>query len=52
MIDMSLIGRKVGPIPFAYTWKDVVRYAISVGAQADDLPFIYENATGGLKVFP
>ena len=52
MIDMSLIGRKVGPILFEYTWKDVVRYAISVGAQTDELPFIYENATGGLKVFP
>jgi len=52
MIDVSLIGKKCGPIPFQYTWKDVVRYAISVGAQTDELPFIYENATGGLKVFP
>jgi acyl dehydratase len=52
MIDLSLIGRKVGPIPFEYTWKDVVRYAFSVGAQTEELPFIYENAKGGLKVFP
>jgi acyl dehydratase len=52
MIDVSLIGKKCGPIPFQYTWRDAVRYAISIGAQTDELPFIYENAKGGLKVFP
>jgi acyl dehydratase len=52
MIDLGLIGRKCGPIPFEYTWKDVVLYALSIGAQTTELPFIYENAAGGLKVFP
>jgi acyl dehydratase len=52
MIDLDLIGKKCGPIPFEYTWKDVVVYALSIGAQTDELPFIYENAEGGLKVFP
>ncbi len=52
MIDLGLIGRKCGPIPFEYTWKDVVLYALSIGAQTTELPFIYENAEGGLKVFP
>ena len=52
MIDLGLIGRKCGPIPFGYTWKDVVVYALSIGAQTTELPFIYENAEGGLKVFP
>ena len=52
MIDLGLIGRKCGPIPFEYTWKDVVVYALSIGAQTTELPFIYENAEGGLKVFP
>ncbi|MGA3112977.1 MAG: MaoC/PaaZ C-terminal domain-containing protein [Syntrophobacteraceae bacterium] len=52
MIDLELIGRKCGPIPFEYTWKDVVLYALGIGAQTDELPFIYENAEGGLKVFP
>jgi len=52
MIDLGLIGRKCGPIPFEYTWKDVVVYALSIGAQTTELPFIYENAQGGLKVFP
>jgi acyl dehydratase len=52
MIDFNQIGKKCGPVPYDYTWKDVVRYALSVGAQTDELPFIYENARGGLKVFP
>ncbi len=52
MIDLNLIGKKYGPIPFAYTWKDVVLYAIGIGAQAEELPFVYENAKGGLRVFP
>jgi acyl dehydratase len=50
--ELNLLGKKHGPIPFEYTWKDVVRYALSIGAQTDELPFIYENAKGGLKVFP
>ncbi len=52
MIDLNLIGKKCGPIPFDYTWKDVVLYAIGIGAQTDELQFIYENAEGGLKVYP
>ncbi|MFA6221927.1 MAG: MaoC/PaaZ C-terminal domain-containing protein [Desulfomonilaceae bacterium] len=52
MIDLALIGKKYGPVPLKYTWKDVVLYALSIGAQTDELQFIYENAEGGLKVFP
>ncbi|MFZ5868002.1 MAG: MaoC/PaaZ C-terminal domain-containing protein [Thermodesulfobacteriota bacterium] len=52
MIRLDLIGKKYGPIPFKYTWKDVVLYALGIGAQTDELPFIYENAKGGLRVFP
>ena len=37
---------------FEYTWKDAVLYALGIGAQMDELPFLYENAQGGLKVFP
>ncbi len=52
MIDLSLVGKKSGPIPYEYTWKDVVLYAVSVGAQPEELPFVYERAKGGLKVIP
>jgi acyl dehydratase len=53
MTDLvDLIGKRVGPIPFEYTWKNVILYALSVGAGTEELQFIYERARGGLKVFP
>jgi len=48
-IDLSVIGKKTDPVVFKYTWKDVVLYALGVGASADELSFVYENAPGGLK---
>ncbi len=50
MIDLDIVGRKRGPIQCEHKWKDVVLYALSVGAH--ELEFIYENAKGGLKVLP
>jgi len=52
MIDLSIVGKELGTVPFNYTWKDVVLYALGIGAQTDELPFIYEETPGGLKVFP
>lgn len=49
---LELVGRRSEPTEFRYTWKDVVLYALSVGAQTHELSFIYENAPGGLKVIP
>lgn len=51
-IDLSVIGKKTEPRVFEYTWKDAVLYALGVGATADELSFVYENAFGGLKVLP
>jgi acyl dehydratase len=51
-VDLSVIGKKTKPVVFEYTWKDVVLYALGVGASADELPFVYENAPHGLKVLP
>ncbi len=51
-IDLSVIGKKTEPRVFEYTWKDVVLYSLGVGATADELSFVYENDTGGLKVLP
>jgi acyl dehydratase len=52
MIDLSLIGKKYGPIVHEHSWKDVVLYALGIGAGTQELSFIYERAPGGLKVFP
>ena len=51
-VDLSVIGNKSEPIVFEYTWRDVVLYALGVGATAEDLSLVYENAPGGLKVLP
>jgi acyl dehydratase len=51
-LDLSAVGKKSEPYVVEYTWKDVVLYALGIGAQADELDFVYEKAPGGLKVFP
>jgi hypothetical protein len=51
-IDWNALSREPQGFEFAYTWKDVVLYALGIGAQADELPFLYENTPGGLRVFP
>jgi acyl dehydratase len=49
-IRLDLVGKKSDPIPFAYTWKDTVLYALGVGAGHDELDFLYERR--GPKVLP
>jgi acyl dehydratase len=49
-VDLSVIGNKTEPHVFEYNWKDVVLYALGVGATAKELSFVYENVPGGLKV--
>jgi NAD(P)-dependent dehydrogenase (short-subunit alcohol dehydrogenase family)/acyl dehydratase/putative sterol carrier protein len=48
-LDLGSIGAKIGPITRDYQWKDVVLYALGVGAGFDDLEYCYENK---LKVLP
>ena len=48
----DLIGRGLGPRSMEYNWRDVVLYALGVGAGKYDLPYIFEKDPGGLKVLP
>ncbi|MBI5604804.1 MAG: MaoC family dehydratase N-terminal domain-containing protein [Deltaproteobacteria bacterium] len=50
--DWNQASRETRRHVFHYTWKDVVLYALGIGARIDELPFIYENAADGLQVFP
>ena len=50
--DLSVIGKKNNPVEVEYSWKDVVLYALGVGAGVEELSLVYENAPGGLKVLP
>lgn len=51
-VDWSTVSRDPKIFEFSYTWKDAVLYALGIGAQPDELPFIYEGTPGGLRVFP
>ncbi|MBI5569421.1 MAG: SDR family NAD(P)-dependent oxidoreductase [Desulfomonile tiedjei] len=48
-LNLQAIGKKIGPVTREYTWKDVVLYALGVGAGFDELDYCYENR---LKVIP
>jgi len=48
-LDLNAIGKKIGPLLREYGWKDVVLYALGVGAGFEELEYVYENR---LKVIP
>ena len=48
-LNLDAIGKKLGPVSKDYTWKDVVLYALGVGAGFSDLDYCYEK---DLKVIP
>ncbi len=48
-LKLDAIGKPLGPLVKEYDWKDVVLYALGVGAGFDDLEYCYENQ---LKVVP
>lgn len=48
-LRMDAIGKKIGPIRKDYTWKDVVLYALGVGAGSSELEYVYEK---DLKTIP
>jgi acyl dehydratase len=51
-LDLSIVGKVFPEKTFSYTTKDVILYALGVGAQINELPFIYEGISAGLKVLP
>ncbi len=48
-LNPAAIGNRIGPLTKEYNWKDVVLYALGVGAGFQDLEYCYENR---LKVIP
>jgi acyl dehydratase len=50
-IDLSVIGKELAPMEYVYQPRDVMLYALGVGAgeRPEELKFIYEN---GLQVLP
>ncbi len=50
-IDPSVVGKEITPLKFNFDHRDVIIYALGIGAgaESDDLEFVYENQ---LKVLP
>ncbi|MCJ8499483.1 SDR family NAD(P)-dependent oxidoreductase [Desulfatitalea alkaliphila] len=48
-LNLEAVGQTLGPMTKHYTWKDVVLYALGVGAGENDLHYCYEK---DLKVIP
>lgn len=48
--DLDLAGKPTEPTIMTYAWKDVVLYALGVGAKKDELDYLFEGR--GPKVLP
>jgi len=48
-LNLKTIGKKIESIVTEYSWKDIVLYALGVGAGFNELEYVYENK---LKVMP
>src|SRR5215470_17674366 len=48
-VDLSAVGKKLGSVTHTYTERDVILYALGIGAGTDELQFTYER---DLKVLP
>jgi NAD(P)-dependent dehydrogenase (short-subunit alcohol dehydrogenase family)/acyl dehydratase/putative sterol carrier protein len=48
-LNLDGVGRKLGPVTSEFGWRELVLYALGVGAGYDELAYVYENQ---LKVIP
>lgn len=51
-MDLSALGFTTQPHALAYDWRLLATYALGIGARRDELAYLYENAKGGMKVYP
>ncbi len=49
-LDLLSVGTRIEPRAFRYEWKDLALYALGIGAQAEDLDYVYEAR--GPKLYP
>jgi acyl dehydratase len=48
-LDLTAVDRNIEPLVHTYSWRDVILYALGVGAGFDEIAYVYEK---NLKVIP
>lgn len=48
-LNLNVVGKERGPVPFVYDENAVILYALGIGATTEEIDFVYEK---NLKVFP
>ena len=48
--NFDAVGKRTEAFDYKYDWKEVVLYALGIGAKATELDYLYEGR--GPKVFP
>jgi len=48
--DFDVVGKTGEPSDYTYTWKDLVLYALGIGARTPELDYLYEGR--GPRVYP
>ena len=51
-LNLDAIGRPIGPLAKAYNWRDIILYALGVGAGFDELEYCYEKQLKVIPTFP
>jgi acyl dehydratase len=49
-LELAIVGKPQEVVTYAYGWKDVVLYALGIGAKRDELDYLYEGR--GPQVYP
>jgi acyl dehydratase len=50
-LNLACVGKTFGPYEYEYTDRDVILYALGVGATRDELPYLFEG-DAGFRVVP
>ena len=50
-LNLDAVGKTIGPVRNEYTWKELVLYALGVGAGFDELDYVYEERLKAIPTF-
>jgi acyl dehydratase len=51
-LDPKSVGYTTREHSFTYDWRTLASYALGIGAKRSELPYLYENTAGGMRVYP